>query len=61
MRYERLLCVYLGSESKALPEHVPFTCSSAYKLFSKVLGTMGGSRVRVASVTGTVITVAGLI
>lgn len=46
---------------KALTEHVPFTCSSVYELFIKVLGTMGGRRVRGASVTGTVMTVPGLI
>lgn len=48
-------------ESKALTEHVPFTCSFAYELFIKVLGTVGGRRVRGVSVTGAVMTVLGLI
>lgn len=48
-------------ESKSLTEHVPFTCSFAYELFIKVLGTVGGRRVRGVSVTGTVMTVLGLI
>lgn len=46
---------------KALTEHVPFTCSYAYELFIEVLGTMGGRRVRGASVTGTVMTASGLV
>lgn len=40
---------------------MPFTCSYPYELFIKVLGTMGGRRVRGASVTGTVMTVSGLV
>lgn len=47
-------------ESRVLTEHVPFTCYS-HKLFMKVVGTVGGRRVRVASVTGTVMAVPGLI
>lgn len=49
------------SKYKVPNEHVPFTCSCASELFTKILSTMGGSRVRSASVTGTVMTLTGLI
>lgn len=56
-RYKCPLFIYQSYEVKALTEHVSFTCSYAYELFMMVVGTMGGRRVRGASVTGTVMTV----
>lgn len=33
-------------EGKAMPEHVPFTCSCAHELFMKAPGTMDGGKAR---------------
>lgn len=40
---------------------MPFTCSWTFELFNEILSTMGGRRVRRASLTGRVMTPPGLI